>query len=124
MATEQGFFSGIRGHKRSKTMEKQLEKVNSEFQIQYEGTPEMVYLKEKIHWESPSELIFTMAQRNVHFAWNGLRDYGFIRLCRKWVADHDTQTMNAELTASMIKSILPAVMCEELGEELSALEIS
>lgn len=124
MAVEQSFLGGIRGHKRTKTVEKQIEKVRGEFQAQYSGTPEMLYLENEIGWEGASKLIFLMAQRNVHFAWNGLRDYGFIRLCRKWIDETDVKTMDAAAATSMIRSILPAAMCEELGEELSALEIS
>lgn len=121
---EQGFFDGIRGHKRVKTVEKQIEKVNGEFQTRYGETQEMIYLEEEIQWEGTAKLIFVMAQRNVHFTWNGLRDYGFIRLCRKWIAEHGQRMMTPKATVAMVRSILPAAMCEELGEELSALELS
>lgn len=124
MAAEQGFLGGIRGHKRTKTVEKQIEKVSGEFQTQYGSVPEMLYLEQELRWEGSSKLIFLMAQRNVHFTWNGLRDYGFIRLCRKWAAGNGVKTMDAAAATSMIRSILPIAMCEELGEELAALEIS
>ena len=124
MAAEQRFLGGIRGHKLAKTVEKQIEKVSGEFQPQYSGVPEMLYLENEIRWEGPSKLIFLMAQRNVNFAWNGIRDYGFIRLCQKWVRGNDVKVMDAAAAISMIRSILPAAMCEELAEELSAMEIS
>ena len=124
MAAEQGFFDGIRGHKRLKTVEKQMERINGEFQSMYADSPEMAFLEEEIQWEETSRLIFTMALRNVHFAWNGLRDHGFLRLCRKWVEQNRINVMTARSTVVMIRSILPVAMCQELGEELAALEIS
>lgn len=120
---EQNFYEGLRGQKRLRTLEKQIEKIRNEFETRYADTPEMVFLEEEIQWEGPSRLIFLMAQRNVHFEWNGLRDYGFIRLCREWIAENEITVLSAKAAASMIRNILPAQMCEELGEELSALEI-
>ena len=120
---EQNFYEGLRGHRRVKTLEKQIERISEEFDIRYADTPEMIFLEESVQWEGPSRLIFRMAQRNVHFKWNGLRDYGFIRLCKKWITDNEITTLSAKAAGAMIRSILPVRMCEELGEEIAALEI-
>lgn len=120
---EQGLFEGRRGSKRLKAIERQLEKVRSEFGNDYENTPEMRFLKEEIRWEGTAELIFAMAMRNVNFEWNGLRDYGFLRLCRRWIEEEKLRTMTPKAVAAMTRSILPETMCQELGEELTALEI-
>lgn len=120
---EQGLFEGRRGSKRLKAIERQLEKVLSEFENDYENTPEMHFLQENIRWEGTAELIFAMAMRNVHFAWDGVRDYGFLRLCMRWIEEENINTMTPKAVATMTRSILPESMCQELGEELSALEI-
>lgn len=120
---EQGLFEGRRGSKRLKAIERQLEKVLSEFENDYENTPEMHFLQEKVRWEGTAELIFAMAMRNVHFTWDGVRDYGFLRLCMRWIEEENINTMTPKSVATMTRSILPESMCQELGEELSALEI-
>lgn len=120
---EQGLFEGRRGSKRLKAIERQLEKVLSEFENDYENTPEMHFLQENIRWEGTAELIFAMAMRNVHFTWDGVRDYGFLRLCMRWIEEENINTMTPKAVATMTRSILPESMCQELGEELSALEI-
>lgn len=120
---DQGLFEGRRGNKRLKAIERQLEKVRSEFETDYENTPEMRFLNEEVRWEGTAELIFAMALRNVHFTWDGLRDYGFLRLCTKWIKEEEINVMIPKLVAVMTRSILPEEMCQELGEELSALEI-
>lgn len=120
---EQGLFEGRRGSKRLKAIEKQLEKVLEEFSTDYENSSEMHFLKEEIKWEGTAELVFVMAMRNVHFEWNGLRDLGFLRLCKKWIEGGKLQTLTSKDAAAMVKSVLPEEMCQELSEELSALEI-
>lgn len=120
---EQGLFEGRRGSKRLKAIERQLEKVLSEFENDYENTPEMHFLQENIRWEGTAELIFAMAMRNVHFTWDGVRDYGFLRLCMRWIEEENINIMTPKAVATMTRSILPESMCQELGEELSALEI-
>ena len=120
---EQGLFEGRRGSKRLKAIERQLEKVLSEFENDYENTPEMHFLQEKVRWEGTAELIFAMAMRNVHFTWDGVRDYGFLRLCMRCIEEENINTMTPKSVATMTRSILPESMCQELGEELSALEI-
>ena len=120
---EQSIFEGRRGNKRLKAIEKHKEKVLSEFTTEYENSPEMRFLREDIGWEGTAELVFVMAMRNVHFTWNGLRDYGFLRLCRKWVEENQLTAMTPKTAAAMTRSILPEEMCQELSEELSALEI-
>ena len=120
---EQNFYDGLRVHRRVKSLEKQIERICEEFDTQYADTPEMVFLEEAVQWEGPSKLIFLMAQRNVHFAWNGLRDYGFIRLCKKWITDNEITALSPKAAGTMIRSILPIQMCEELGDEITALEI-
>lgn len=123
MASEQGFYDGRRGYKRLKAIEKQTEKVLGEFKTEYEDSPEMKFLQGEIRWEGTSQLLLVMARRNVHFEWNGIRDYGFIRLCAKWIKEEGLTAMTPKAAAAMIRSILPEEMCRELGEELSALEI-
>ena len=123
MASEQGFYDGRRGHRRLKAIEKQTEKVLNEFTTGYEDSPELRFLQDEIRWEGTSQLLFAMARRNVHFEWNGIRDYGFIRLCAKWIEEEGVATMTPKAAADMTRSILPEEMCRELGEELSALEI-
>lgn len=120
---EQGLFEGRRGSKRLKAIERQLEKVLSEFENDYEDTPEMHFLQENVRWEGTAELIFAMAMRNVHFTWDGVRDYGFLRLCVRWIEEENMNIMTPKSVATMTRSILPESMCQELGEELSALEI-
>lgn len=120
---EQGLFEGRRGSKRLKAIERQLEKVLSEFENDYEDAPEMHFLQENIRWEGTAELIFAMAMRNVHFTWDGVRDYGFLRLCMRWIEEENINTMTPKAVATMMRSTLPESMCQELGEELSALEI-
>ena len=124
MANDQGFYEGIRGHKRLKVIEKQIARIEEEWDTAYEETPELTFLREEVSWEGTARLIFALAMRDVHIRWNGLRDYGFIRLCRKWIRQRDLHSMTPNRTAAMVKSILPAELCEDLSEELSSLDIS
>ncbi len=120
---EQGIFEGRRGNKRLKAIEKQKEQIYGEFQSAYEESPEMRFLKEEVRWEGTAELLFAIAMRDVHFTWNGLRDYGFLRLCKKWVEESDAAAMTSTSVATMIRTILPEAMCKELGDELADLEV-
>ena len=74
-------------------------------------------------WEGMARLIFTLAQRDVNFRWNGLRDYGYIRLCCKWIDGNGLTTVTADAADAMMRDILPADMCSALDDELAALEI-
>ena len=123
MAVEQGIFDGRRGQKRLKLIEKHKVKILSEFTTEYDNSQEMRFLREEIRWEGMAELMLVLAMRNVNFAWNGLRDYGFLRLCKRWVEESGLETVTTKDTEVMIKSILPERMWDELDEELSALEI-
>lgn len=123
MAMEQGIFDGRRGQKRLKLIEKQLEKILGEFSTEYENSQEMRFLRGDVRWEGTAELMFAMAMRNVNFAWNGLRDYGFLRLCTKWIKGGEVSVMTPKETEAMVRNILPEAMWNELDEELSALEI-
>lgn len=120
---EQNVYEGRRGHKRLKAIERQIRRIESEISNDYEDTAEMVFLNEEIRWEGVAGLIFVMAFRKVHFMWNGLRDYGYIRLCKKWIKQHRIQAMTSADATEMVKSILTEEMCMELSEELDALEM-
>ena len=120
---EQGIFDIRRGSKRLKAIEKQKQQIYGEFQNAYEDSQEMKFLKEAVRWEGTAELLFAMAIRNVHFAWKGLRDYGFLRLCKKWIEENDETVMTPEAVMAMTKTILPEEMCKTLEEELADLEI-
>ena len=123
MAVEQGIFDGRRGQKRLKLIEKHKVKILGEFTTEYENSQEMRFLRDEIRWEGMAELMLVLAMRNVNFAWNGLRDHGFLRLCKRWVEESGLETVTTKDTEVMIKSILPERMWDELDEELSALEI-
>lgn len=120
---EQGIFEGRRGSKRLKAIEKHKEQIYGEFQSAYAEAQEMRFFKEEVRWEGTAELLFAMAMRDVHFAWNGLRDYGFLRLCKKWMEENRVATMTSTGVAAMLRTILPEAMCKELGEELAELEV-
>lgn len=124
MAAEQSMYEGRRGQKRLKAIEKHITAVKEEFDHNYSDSPEMRYFDGELEWAGTAGLIFAMAQRNVHFKWNGMRDYGFIRLCKRWIDANELKQMTADATAAMIKDILPEEMCSELSDELAALEIS
>lgn len=123
MAIEQSIFDGRRGQKRLKLIEKQKEKVLSEFNSEYTKCGEMHFLNEEVKWENMAGLMFAVAMRNVHFAWNGLRDYGFLKLCMNWIEENKINVMTPKDTEAMIKAVLPEAMLGEIDEELSALEI-
>ena len=123
MAVEQGIFDGRRGQKRLKLIEKHKVKILGEFTTEYENSQEMRFLRDEIRWEGMAELLLVLAMRNVNFAWNGLRDHGFLRLCKRWLEESGLETVTTKDAEVMIKSILPERMWDELDEELSALEI-
>lgn len=123
MAVEQGIFDGRRGQKRLKLIEKHKVKILGEFTTEYENSQEMRFLRDEIRWEGMAELMLVLAMRNVNFAWNGLRDHGFLRLCKRWLEESGLETVTTKDAEVMIKSILPERMWDELDEELSALEI-
>ena len=123
MAIEQSFYEGRKGQKRYKVIEKHIEKIRSEIQNEYEDSPEMVFLEEQVRWEGTAMLVFYMAFRKVHFMWNGLRDYGYLRLCCRWIRENNLETVESSDAAAMVKSIITREMCMELSEELDALEL-
>lgn len=123
MAMEQNLYEGRKGQRRLRAIDRQIQIVKSEIQHDYEDTPEMIFLEETVKWEGTGKLIFMMAFRKVHFMWNGLRDYGFIRLCTKWIEERGLRTMTSSDATEMARSILTEEMCLELSEELSSLEI-
>ena len=124
MAVEQSMYEGRKGQKRLKAIEKQISRLEEEFDHNYTDSPEMRYMDEELEWVGTSRLIFVMAQRSVHFKWNGMRDYGYIRLCRRWIDGNELKVITADATAAMIRDILPEEMCSQLSDELAALEIS
>ena len=109
--------------KMRKLIEKNIQRTNEEFDHNCEESPEMIYLDRQIKWEGTARLIFTLAQRDVNFRWNGLRDYGYIRLCCKWIDGNGLTTVTADAADAMMRDILPADMCSALDDELAALEI-
>lgn len=123
MSEGQGVYEGRKGQKRLRAIEKQIVSVREEFDNRYADSPEMKYLSSQIQWVGTASLIFIMAQRDVNFKWNGLMDYGFIRLCKRWLEEHGLQSVTSEETADMMRDILPEEMCSELSDELAALEI-
>lgn len=123
MTMEQNLYEGRKGQKKLKAIEKQIQKVSSEIQNCYEDTPEMIFIEEEVKWEGAGKLIFVMAFRKVHFMWNGLRDYGYIRLCSNWIKERGLKTITSHEAAEMIKNIITQEMCNELSEELDALEM-
>ena len=120
---DEELYRGRKGQRRLRAIEKHIDRIREEFDISYESAPEMIFLADEAQWEGTGKLIFTMAQRNVSYRWNSMMDYGFIRLCFKWIKEKNV-VMDAENTARMIRDILPEKMCGELSEELSAIEIS
>ncbi len=123
MSEGQGVYEGRKGQKRLRAIERQIVSVREEFDNRYADSPEMKYLNSQIQWVGTAGLIFVMAQRDVNFKWNGMMDYGFIRLCRRWLEERGLQSVTADETADMIRDILPEEMCSELSDELVALEI-
>lgn len=123
MPVEQNPYEGRKGQKRLKAIEKQIERINEEFDHHYDDSPEMIYLMDEIRWDGISRLIFTMALRDVDFKWKGLRDYGFIRLCRSWLMKCGITVVTEDIVTDMITDILPSGMCSELKDELLSLEI-
>ena len=123
MSEGQGVYEGRKGQKRLRAIERQRVSVREEFDNRYADSPEMKYLNSQIQWVGTAGLIFVMAQRDVNFKWNGMMDYGFIRLCRRWLEERGLQSVTADETADMIRDILPEEMCSELSDELVALEI-
>lgn len=126
MASETGLYEGRKGQKRLKAIERQINSVNEEFDHRYADSPEMRYLSGEsgqIRWIGMAGLIFAMAQRDVSFKWSGMMDYGFIRLCAKWLDDRDIDTVTEETAVAMMKDILPEELCSELRDEIAALEI-
>lgn len=124
MSEEKGLYEGRKGQKRLKTIEKQIQRTNEEFDHNCEESPEMIYLNEQIRWEGTSRLIFTLAQRDVNFRWKGLRDLGYIRLCCRWIDGNGLTTVTEEAASAMVNDILPAEMCSTLDDELAAMNIS
>lgn len=123
MSAEQNVYEGRKGQRRLKAIEKQLNRVNEEFDHNYADSPEMRYLEEEMNWHGTSKLIFTIAQRNVHFKWSGMRDYGYIRLCKRWLDGNELKTVTADAAAAMIGDILPAEMRADISDELVAMQI-
>lgn len=119
---ERSTYEGRKAQKRMKALERQIEKVRKEVKTGYEGRPELTFLEEDIRWDDTAELIFAIALRNVHFRWDGLRDYGFIRLCGKWIREREMKELRDSDVASMLTAILPAKMCSEIREEMEAAE--
>ncbi|HIU26743.1 MAG TPA: hypothetical protein IAC50_09645 [Candidatus Copromorpha excrementigallinarum] len=123
MAAEAGFYESRKEQKRLKTIEKRISSVEEEFDNRYREFPEMLFMEETIRWEGAAKLIFITALRDVNFTWGGIRDYGFIRLCRKWTDENQIHTLTPADAAEMVKSILPSYMWEQLEEELAAMEL-
>ena len=96
MSEGQGVYEGRKGQKRLRAIEKQIVSVREEFDNRYADSPEMKYLSSQIQWVGTAGLIFIMAQRDVNFKWNGLMDYGFIRLCKRWLEEHGLQSVTSE----------------------------
>jgi len=119
MASEQSLFDGRRGQKRLKLIEKQKEKIRGDFTTEYEGSREMHFLREELKWEVTADLLMLLAMRAVHFKWQGVRDYGFLRLCKNWAEENEISIMTQKDTEAMLASVLPGSMCNELNEELS-----
>ncbi len=123
MAAETVSYGSRREQKRLKSIEKRIAAVEEEFDNRYREFPEMLFMEETIIWEGAAKLIFVMAMRDVSFRWNGMRDYGFIRLCRKWTDEKKLDRLGVDEAKEMVKSILPSDMWIQLEEELAATEL-
>lgn len=114
---EIGFFDNRRVNKRLKVLEKLREEIEDDFETRYENIEEMIFLKRNVRWEGAAEIIFLMAVRDVNLRWKGVMDYGFLKLCKKWIVENKMYSMTPKLVAEMTRTILPEDMCKELGEE-------
>lgn len=123
MTAEHGIYEGRKGQKRLKAIEKQIASVNEEFDHRYAESREMKRLSGQVEWVGTAGLVFSLAQRDVNFKWNGMMDYGFIRLCDKWLAGRGISFVDADTALQMMGDILPAEMSAELRDELAAIEI-
>lgn len=123
MFNTDNFYKGRKGQQRLKAIQKETAKINGEIQHSYANTPEMIYLENDIIWDAISKLIFLMAQKSVQFKWKGVRDYGFIRLCTRWIMENKISTLTPEIATAMMEDVLPSKMYSQLIDELDALEI-
>jgi len=122
MPMEKGFYDGRRGQKRLRAIEKQIAKVSTEFDSIYIDSPEMIFLNDEVRWEGSARLLFTLAMRNINYMWEGTRDYGFIRLCSKWICDNDVPVMTRDDVEDMLRDIMPLKMYTALEEQTAAFE--
>ena len=124
MSEERSAYEGRKGQKRLKAIEKHIKSIEEEFEDRYAESEELRFLREEVSWTGMAGLVFVLARRDVNFRWQGMMDYGYLRLCRKWLQDRGVRTVDTEQAVDMMKDVLPDDMCFELREELAALEIS
>lgn len=123
MTIDKSFYEGRKGQRRIKAIEKNIQNIKSEIDSEYETSQEMIFLEEHIRWEGKALLVFYLAFRKVHFVWNGIRDYGYLRLCCRWIRHKNLETMTSHDAAEMVRDIITHEMCVELSEELEALDL-
>lgn len=123
MTIDKSFYEGRKGQRRIKAIEKNIQNIKSEIDSEYETSQEMIFLEEHIRWEGKALLVFYLAFRKVHFVWNGIRDYGYLRLCCRWIRNKNLETMTSHDAAEMVRDIITHEMCVELSEELEALDL-
>lgn len=122
MVNEAEMFKGRKGRKKLEALEQQIAKISDEFDNRYKDTREMKYLADEIKWLKTSYLVFLMGQKLVYFRWKGLRDYGFIRLCARWLADREITEPSPEQVVDMMEDVLPDELCRKLSEQLKTVE--
>lgn len=123
MPFDAGANESKRKQRRLRNTSKLTDRVKEEFECRYNDAPEMMFLEKDVTWHGASYLVFLMALRNVNHRWNGMRDYGFIRLFSASIGVGEEE-LTAEDALAKVRAILPDDMVEELEKELKEKEVS
>ena len=112
-------FKGRKGQKRLRELNERIDRILGETNERYQSSDEMSFILRSMP-DPMVRLWFVSAYRVLDRHWGGIKDYGFLRLCQRWIQRKRLEEMSRPEAETMLSTILPAHEMQKVRERLAA----
>ena len=100
-------YKGRKGRKQLKALLDEIDHVYGETGNLYRDYEEMQLLESMLP-DPVVKLYFAKYFRDLNAMWSGVENYGFLRLCGKWIRTNGVQELTQPDVDQMLESLLPS----------------
>lgn len=104
---EDNRFKGRKGKKRLREINEHIEQMLGETEERYVRSGEMQAILEAIT-DPEVKLYFVTAYHQLYRKWHGMKIYGLLRLCRRWMNAKKITELRKSDVETMLEDILPS----------------